>query len=260
MTEEKQKNDKESPKSLNKGAKARFERESMVVYKTFFNVIMSYKDENLRLLCFVALFEYGLNGIEPEADDSDVVKTFIAMAKPLIDRNIARYDACKENGKKGAKYGALGGAPKGNKNNRKSTKSQPDTQPNKQPKVNLNDNVNDNDNVNENVNVLSERDITFDSLSQKEKNIFLKYKTFNINSGIDTSKYDLNMIEKALEKSDYLQRTNMTFIIKHYDDVINGNYENFSQPQTSGILTRTLTESELENMTSMSVDWENVEL
>ena len=257
MTEEKQKNDKESPKSLNKGAKARFERESMVVYKTFFNVIMSYKDENLRLLCFVALFEYGLNGIEPEADDSDVVKTFIAMAKPLIDRNIARYDACKENGKKGAKYGALGGAPKGNKNNRKSTKSQPDTQPNKQPKVNLNDNVNDNDNVNENVNVLSERDITFDSLSQKEKNIFLKYKTFNINSGIDTSKYDLNMIEKALEKSDYLQRTNMTFIIKHYDDVINGN---FSQPQTSGILTRTLTESELENMTSMSVDWENVEL
>lgn len=232
----------------------KIERESMVIYKSFFDIIESYKDDALKLECYKALCNYGFLGKEPEIENA-VVQTFFKMAKVSIDRNIKRYDACVANGKKG-------GAPKGNKNNRKSTKSQPDTQPNKQPKVNLNDNVyeNDNDNVNENVNVLSERDMTFDSLSQKEKNIFLKYKTFNINSGIDTSKYDLNMIEKALEKSDYLQRTNMTFIIKHYDDVINGNYDNFSQPQTSGILTRTLTESELENMTSMNVDWENVEL
>lgn len=228
----------------------KIERESMVIYKSFFDIIESYKDDALKLECYKALCNYGFLGKEPEIENA-VVQTFFKMAKVSIDRNIKRYDACVENGKKGAKYGVLGGRPK------RDTK--PQTKPQTKP---LNDNVyvNDNDNVNENVNVLSERDITFDSLSQKEKNIFLKYKTFNINSGIDTSKYDLNMIEKALEKSDYLQRTNMTFIIKHYDDVINGNYENFSQPQTSGILTRTLTESELENMTSMSVDWENVEL
>lgn len=231
MTEEKQENVKESPKSPNKRAKARFERESMVVYKTFFNVIMSYKDENLRLMCFVALFEYGIYGIEPETDDDEVVKTFIAMAKPLIDKNIARYDACKENGKKGAKYGALGGAPKGNKNACKN-KKQPQKQPQKQP-LNVYDNDNDNVNDNDNDNVLSERDDVFKSLSPKDKTFFLSYKSFKVNARLDPKKHDIEAIKIAIKDSKYLQASNMMFVLKNYDKVINGFYDSFKVNENS---------------------------
>lgn len=220
MTEEKQENVKESPKSPNKRAKARFERESMVVYKTFFNVIMSYKDENLRLMCFVALFEYGIYGIEPEMDDDEVVKTFIAMAKPLIDKNIARYDACKENGKKGAKYGVLGGRPKKDK--------KPQTKPQTKP-LNVYDNVNDNDNDN----VLSERDDVFKSLSPKDKTFFLSYKSFKVNARLDPKKHDIEAIKIAIKDSKYLQASNMMFVLKNYDKVINGFYDSFKVNENS---------------------------
>ena len=111
-------------------------RDSMVVYRTFYDVMMmmnqSDRDKFIR-----AVFEYGLDGKEPDLQNNSSVKMGFMFARKLIDSANERYRKSVENGKKG-------GAPKGNTNACKKTTQnnlkQPDSTQN-----NLYDNEYDNE-------------------------------------------------------------------------------------------------------------------
>ena len=86
-------------------------RDSMVVYRTFYDVMMMMEsDERNKFIC--AVLEYGLDGKEPDfsAGFAEAKMAFM-FARKLIDKANERYRKCVENGKKG-------GAPKGNTNAR----------------------------------------------------------------------------------------------------------------------------------------------
>ena len=85
--------------------------EGMVFYKAFFDGIEMLPDNSTKAQCYRALINYGIYGALPECDDN-IVKTLFALAKPLIDANIARYKKSVANGRK------RGGQP-GNQNARK---------------------------------------------------------------------------------------------------------------------------------------------
>lgn len=116
------------------------ERNSMVFYRGFYEAIRDLDGEEFKM-AVCAIFEYGLNGREPE-HMTGVAWMFFKMAKPQIDANNKKY----LNGRKG-------GRPKTKQN-----QSEPDSNQNKpnnnqsEPNVNVNDNVNVNVNVNDNVN------------------------------------------------------------------------------------------------------------
>lgn len=109
-------------------------RDSVVFYRSFWEAIKE-ADPPDQLAAYNAIFDYALDGIEPNVTGAAAV-AFI-MAKPQIDANNRRY----ENGKKGAKYGKLGGRPRKEKNPKKTPK-EPQENPTETPNVNVNDNVN----------------------------------------------------------------------------------------------------------------------
>ena len=117
------------------------QRESMVFYVSFYDAIKDLPPEEFKE-CACAIMEYGFDGIVPEC--GGLIKSLFTLIKPQIDKNIKRYQATVENGRKG-------GAPKGNTNRKKacastqinhtSTKDEQSSYEN-----NLYDNDNDNDN------------------------------------------------------------------------------------------------------------------
>ena len=109
-------------------------RDSVVFYRSFWEAIKE-ADPPDQLAAYNAIFDYALDGIEPNVTGAAAV-AFI-MAKPQIDANNRRY----ENGKKGAKYGKLGGRPRKEKNPKKTPKK-PQENPTETPNVNVNENVN----------------------------------------------------------------------------------------------------------------------
>lgn len=89
------------------------ERDSFVFYRSFFESIQEYDDEQFAR-CVRALLNLSLNGVEYTGDDV-ITRLFIAMAKPQIEKNNKRYENGKKGGKygvQGADYGKLGGRPK----------------------------------------------------------------------------------------------------------------------------------------------------
>ena len=68
----------------------------MVIYRSFVDAISDLPPEQFKA-CAMAIFEYGLDGKEPEG--SGIEKTVYCMAKPQIDANNRRY----ENGCKGGR-------------------------------------------------------------------------------------------------------------------------------------------------------------
>lgn len=136
------------------------ERDSFVIYKSFYEAIKDLPDED-RLVLMDAIMEYGLYGVEPQ-NLSPVQKCIFTLVKPQMDANNRKY----ENGKKG------GRPPKAKQNqdgveskpvvtekatadepqeNQTETKIKPNQNQTKtKPKPNVNDNVNDNDNEEKN--------------------------------------------------------------------------------------------------------------
>ena len=132
--------------------------DSFIFYASFFEAIKELPDEN-QLALYNAIFEYGLNGVEPKL--KGIEKTVFTLIAPQLKANRVRY----ENGCLGGKYGARGGAPKGNqnarkqpqnnptpkqteeKNNRETTPNQPQNNPKTTPNENENENENENDSL-----------------------------------------------------------------------------------------------------------------
>ena len=187
-------------------------RNSFAFYRSFMDAIEEIPDQIQKAKAYKVIVEYGLNGIEPDANQDIIIKVLFKQAKPQIDTNNRRYDACVENGKKGAEFGKLGGRPRKENN--------PKQNPNDNPKQNpLNVNVNDNVNVNYNERV--------NSLCY-----FLShtYKQFKIN--VDKNELegiDIERLKEKLKQSTFLQTTNMRFVLDHYQDILNGKYDDFSK-------------------------------
>ena len=134
------------------------ERESFVIYKSFYEAIKDLPDED-RLVLMDAIMEYGLYGIEPDGL-SPVPKCVFTLIKPQLDANNRKY----ENGKKGgrprkatANQDSNGQEPVVTENsevekpkeNQKITKQKPkNNQEETKPKPNVNVNVNGNEEKN----------------------------------------------------------------------------------------------------------------
>lgn len=133
----------------------RMERESFVIYKSFYEAIKDLPND-IRLALHDAIMEYGLYGIEP-TDLDPVPRSIFTLIKPQLDANNRKY----ENGKKGgrprkANYnqepvseeptGSQDATEKKPNKNQNKTKIKPNnnqdgTKP--KPNVNVNDNVDD---------------------------------------------------------------------------------------------------------------------
>ncbi|MCM1043340.1 MAG: DUF6291 domain-containing protein [Corallococcus sp.] len=148
-------------------AKAKLQRESVVFYRSFFEAIKELEPLQ-QAEVYNAIFEYGLNGIEPKI--SGVAKLAFTLIRPQLEANNVRYT----NGCKGAEYGQRGGRPRKtaeeettqnnpvgvSENAKTETPKKPQNNPTgvvgknptQTPNVNEKDNVNDNDNVKDNEN------------------------------------------------------------------------------------------------------------
>ena len=127
------------------------ERDSMVIYRSFAQVLNSLPDKDAGKL-YKAITNYAMFGIDPELSGS--LEGYFNLMKPQIDANNKRY----ENGLKGAEYGKHGGRPKtpkkppnnpigvSDKNPIGVSENNPTGVSEKTP------NENENENVNENVN------------------------------------------------------------------------------------------------------------
>jgi len=132
------------------------ERESFIVYKSFYGLIKLLKTPQ-RLAMYEAIFEYGFNGSIPDFSD-DTSKAIWQAILPQLKANQKRY----ENGLKG-------GAPVGNSNARKNNQEEEIETTKKQPKGGEQNNLtltekttkkqpNENVNVNENVFKVSKKE------------------------------------------------------------------------------------------------------
>ena len=113
-------------------------RNSFVFYRSFMEALEEL-DIQTRALCYEAITQYALNGIEIEL--TGVAKAIFLLIKPQIDANNQRFE-----------NGCKGGRPKKEKPNENQTKTIGFDFENRnvtetKPNVNVNDN--DNDNVNE---------------------------------------------------------------------------------------------------------------
>ena len=73
-------------------------RDSCVFYRSLYEGIMKLETDQQKLDCFMAFFEYALDGIEPDSDG--VVGFMFKMVKPAIDANNRKYEGNSKGGKK----------------------------------------------------------------------------------------------------------------------------------------------------------------
>lgn len=146
--------------------------DSFIFYASFFEAIKKLPESN-QLELYNAIFEYGLNGIEPQLEG--VNDAIFDLIRPQLKANRTRYE-----------NGCKGGAPVGNSNARKQPKNNQDTteserekQPkNNQKQPNENVNENDNENVNEGVKGAPAREEAFDGVIGFEPPTLEEVKAF----------------------------------------------------------------------------------
>lgn len=211
-------------------------RESMVWYRSFVDSVEKLNDVNIKYLCYYSIFNYGLNGEIPTTDN-EIVNALFAFAKPLIDKNINRYEACKKNGAKGGNPNFKKGQPNPYYNKKDNqTNNQIDNQID-----NLNENVNDNDNVNDNVNVnVNVNDNVNDNLHSELFSLFSKKfttsyptKDITINKEEELNKLNLEQIDidlliKKISDSDFLidcDNLGLQWCLLNYKRIISGIYD-----------------------------------
>lgn len=134
---------------MNEGKRKSMKCDSFIFYASFFEAIKKLPESN-QLELYNAIFEYGLNGIEPQLEG--VNDAIFDLIRPQLKANRTRYE-----------NGCKGGAPVGNSNARRQPKNNQDTtegEREKQPKNNQKQpNNNENVNVNENISLLKTREI-----------------------------------------------------------------------------------------------------
>lgn len=94
------------------------ERNGFVFYRSFYEALCAL-DPEIRLACYDALMNYGLNGVEPEVEG--VIKAIFLSFKPQIDANNRRYaNGCK-GGKPKSNQDETNAKPNANQNITKET-------------------------------------------------------------------------------------------------------------------------------------------
>ena len=151
------------------------ERDSFVIYKSFYEAIKDLPDED-RLVLMDAIMGYGLYGVEPTGL-SPVQRCIFTLIKPQMDANNRKY----ENGKKGgrprkadanqqpvaqepaASQETTENEPRKNQTETKVKPKQNQTETNPKPNVNVN--------VNDNVNDIEEKNKSSKLDLQKKKSV-----------------------------------------------------------------------------------------
>lgn len=156
------------------------ERESFVIYRSFYEALKDLPDE-MRLLLHDAIMEYGLYGIEP-TDLPPIPKSIFTLIKPQLDANNRKY----ENGKKGGRPRKVQEPEHGQKATEKEAeKNQEETKPKPrknqeetkaEPNVNANVNENDNDNEEKKTNklVLQKTKLSKEEETLKRREVFYR--------------------------------------------------------------------------------------
>ena len=111
-------------------------RESMVIYKSFYEAIKGLPDD-IRLALHDAIMEYGLYGIEPEKLDP-VARCVFVLIKPQIDANNRKYENGKKGGRPRKAEANQDGSDKEPADSQKATDKKPNknqTKPNKNQKI-----------------------------------------------------------------------------------------------------------------------------
>lgn len=88
-------------------------KETMIIYRSFVTAGKKIKNKTQRLAYYEAIFDYGLDQIEPTLDD--VADAVFEVVKPLIEVNNKRY----ENGSKGGRKKKTKTEPNDNQNGTK---------------------------------------------------------------------------------------------------------------------------------------------
>jgi hypothetical protein len=160
------------------------ERESFVIYKSFYEAIKELPDD-IRLLLHDAIMEYGLYGIEP-VDLPPIPRSIFTLIKPQLDANNRKY----ENGKKGGRprkaevnqeQVSVEPTETQNDSSGKPKKNQTETKPkpnNNQEETKPEPNVNVNENVNENVEKNKSNKLDLQKKKTKEKETLERRKKF----------------------------------------------------------------------------------
>lgn len=134
---------------MSEGNRKSMKCDSFIFYASFFEAIKKLPESN-QLELYNAIFEYGLNGVEPQLEG--VNDAIFDLIRPQLKANRTRYE-----------NGCKGGAPVGNSNARKQPKNNQDTtesESEKQPRNNQKQpNNNENENVNENISLLKIKEI-----------------------------------------------------------------------------------------------------
>ena len=223
------------------------ENESFVFYKSMFEAIEQIPDTSTQAQAYRTLAVYGLFGVEPPEDVPPFVQIIFKQAKPILDKSMNRYRACVMNGKKG-------GAPKGNQN-AKRDKTTENNQTNNQRNNQTNNlkTTENNLNYNYNLNYNKEKERI-----EKEKTtvvsnflLSLKNKYPNLNTDVNQQNllnydYDLEKINKAIEKSEWLQNASIDFVLQNYAKVISGAYDSFTIKSKPGFKQRQYTKEEVD--------------
>ena len=132
---------------MSEGKRKSMKCDSFIFYASFFEAIKELPDEN-QLALYNAIFEYGLNGVEPNL--TGINKTVFTLIAPQLKANRTRY----ENGCKGGAPAGNSNARKQPRNNRETTESEEEKQPRNNQKQ-----PNNNENVNENISLLKIKEI-----------------------------------------------------------------------------------------------------
>lgn len=202
------------------------ERNSFIFYKSFLDAVDDLPENNQAHI-YRAIARYGIYGEDPDLDKWEAA--IFKLICPQIDANNKRYEnGCKGavHGQKGAEYGHLGGRPK-----KKSALQCNDDvtvceqitpqKPTKNPR-NVNVNVNENANVNDTTVVVSNARAAF-------------CKAFAVtDDDTTTGGIDFDALSKAYSASAKFLQTHpaarrMSWIVKHYAEIIAGKYTDFAE-------------------------------
>lgn len=77
-------------------------KKTVVVYESFYEAMKHLSTDAAKVALFNGMMEYGLNGIEPEFDTTEL-KLSWTFYKPNMDANMKRYAKAVDSGRKGGK-------------------------------------------------------------------------------------------------------------------------------------------------------------
>lgn len=78
------------------------DNKGFIVLPSYYEAVMMFEDEKLRLEAWDTLMSYGVTGVLPD-NLNPMVKMLMISLKPTIDNTKKRYQASVENGKKGGR-------------------------------------------------------------------------------------------------------------------------------------------------------------